>query len=182
VIKTATGLLVLLLALQDDPNLKYLKDRGFSIAKPKKDEWQFKDAGRINNSQVVVMHAVDEVTFEMYGTELDANKVGYDPKLSLDTVWKSLSSNPQYKDARQVGKIQTTTLPGNGAGGQKVWLLEMTMTTAQGPLEWKAYFFNGRENRSAYIIHIVTGQGLYAKHKADIESMLSSIRTYKIVK
>ena len=53
----------------------------FAIQKPpKKDEWQFKDQGKLKKSQLVVVHVVDDVSIEMYSEELEADKVNYDPK------------------------------------------------------------------------------------------------------
>lgn len=175
--------LVVLFALQDDPNLKYLKERGFSISKPaKKDEWQFAEKGRFEVSQAIITNVVDDLSIEMYSQVLEQNKLNYDPKLSLENLWLSVSSNGSYKDAKQVGKIQPTTLPNKGAGGQRVWLLDMTLTADGVPIEWKAYCFVGHENRSGYLLYVYGKQGLYAKHKADIETMLGSVKTYKIPK
>ena len=182
--KTAISLVVMLFALQaDDPNLKYLKERGFSISKPpKKDEWQFKDSGRFKKSQLVVQNIVTDVSIEMYSEELDSDKINYDPKYTLERLWKSVSSNGDYKEVKQIGKIQATTFPNKGAGGQRVWLLDMTLNLEDMPMEWKAYCFVGHENRSGFIVYVLSKAGLYAKHKADLEYMLSTIKTYKIPK
>lgn len=181
--KLSISSLLVLCLLQDDPNLKYLKERGFSIAKPaKKDEWQFKDKGHFSASQAVIMNVVDDCSVEMYSQVLDPSKLNYDPKFELESIWTSVSSNGMYKDVKQVGKIQSTTLPNKGAGGQRVWLLDMTLTMDSGPMEWKAYCFVGHENRSGYILYILSKSGLYAKHKADIEYMLGTIKTYKLPK
>jgi hypothetical protein len=182
--KIAVSLAVALLALQaDDPNLKYLKERGFSISKPpKKDEWQFKDKGRFTTSQLVVQNIVTDVSIEMYSEELNSDKLNYDPKYTLELLWKSVSSNGRYKEVKEVGKIAATTFPGKGAGGQRVWLLDMTLNIEDVPMEWKAYCFVGHENRSGFIVYVLSKAGLYAKHKTDLEYMLSTIKTYKIPK
>jgi hypothetical protein len=49
-------------------------------------------------------------------------------------------------------------------------------------MDWKVYCFIGHENRSGYLVHIVTKRGTTEKHKADIEGMLSSIKTFKLPK
>lgn len=174
-----------LMAFQSaDADLKYLKERGFSIQKPaKKDVWQFKDSGKLTRSQMVVAHAVDDVSIEMYSEELDIDKVNYDPKYTLEQDWKEISSNGQYTDAKLAKKLYSTTLPGRAASGVKVWLLEMTMKMKDGTaVEWKRYCFIGHENRSGYLLNILTKQGMYEKHQKEIELILSSIRTYKIPK
>lgn len=181
--KIVAGCLFVLFALQDDPNLKYLKERGFSIAKPaKKDEWQFRDKGHFTVSQAVIWNVVDDVSVEMYSQVLDPSKLNYDPKYELEQFWTSVSSNGQYKEVKQVGKIQSTTLPNKGAGGQKVWQLDMTLTMDSGPMEWKVYCFIGHENRGIYFVQILSKSGLYAKHKTDLEYMLGTIKTYKVPK
>jgi len=114
---------------------------------------------------------------------LNADKVNYDAKGSLEFAWKNISSDGRYKDCKQVGKIQSTTLPGKGAGGQRVYLLEMTMKFPDGtPMEWKMYCMIGHENRSGFMINVLTKEGGYAKHKTDLEWMLSTIKTHKIPK
>ena len=131
----------------------------------------------------MVAQVVDDVSIEIYSEELDTDKVNYDPKYTLEQHWKSVSSDGQWKEPKQVKKIEATTLPGRGASGVKAWLLDMTMKTADGTaLEWKEYCFIGHENRSGYILHVTSKQGMYEKHKKDIELILSSIRTYKIPK
>jgi hypothetical protein len=124
------------LALQAvDADTKYLKERGFSIQKPaKKDEWQFKDKGKLTKSQLAVSNVVDDVSIEMYSEELDADKVNYDPKYTLEQEWKSISSDGQYKEAKLVKNLEATDLPGRAASGVRVWLLEMTMKLADGTL------------------------------------------------
>lgn len=177
------GFLILCALPQEDPNLKYLPERGFAISKPpKKDEWQFKDKGRFQMSQAIILNVVDDMSIEMYSQVLDNNKLGYDPKLTLENLWTQTSSNGMYKDVKMVGKIAATTLPNRGAGGQRVWLLDMTLTTDGGPMEWKAYCFSSNENRGAYLIYVYSKQGLYAKHKADVEYMLGSVKCYKLPK
>lgn len=167
-----------------DADTKYLKEKGISIQKPaKKDEWQFKDQGRISKSQIVVTQVVDDVTIEIYSEELDADKVNYDPKYTLEQHWKSRSADGQYKEPKQVKKIEATTFPGRAASGVKVWLLDQTMKLQDGTaIEWKEYCFVGHENRSGYLVNVITKQGMYEKHKKDIEAILSSIKTYKIPK
>jgi len=170
-------------ALQEDPNLKYLADRGFSISRPpKKDEWQFKDKGHFTKSQAIVINVVDDMSVEMYSQVLDSNKLGYDCKATLETLWTETSSNGMYKDVKQIGKIAQTVLPGGGANGNKVFLLDMTLTMDSGPMEWKAYCFNSSVNRGVYLIYVLSKQGLYAKHKADVEFILGSVKTYKLPK
>ena len=44
------------------------------------------------------------------------------------------------------------------------------------------YCFIGHDNRSGYIVNVITKQGMYEKHKKDIKLILSSIKTYKIPK
>jgi len=175
-----------ILALQQraDSDTKYLKEKGISIQRPaNKDEWQFKDQGKFTKSQIVLVHVVDDVSIEIYSEELDADKVNYDPKYTLEQHWKLRSADGQYKETKQVKTIAATNFPGRAASGVKVWLLDMTMKFPDGtPMEWKEYCFVGHENRSGYIVNILTKQGLYEKHKKDIEAILSSIRTYKIPK
>lgn len=180
----AWTLLALAFRQAADPDTKYLKEKGISIQKPaKKDEWQFKDDGKITASQIVVAHVVDDVSIEIYSEELDTDKVNYDPKYTLEQHWKLRSADGQYKEPKQVGKIQATSFPGRAASGVKVWLLDMTMKLKDGTaIEWKEYCFIGHENRSGYILNIISKQGMYEKHKKDIEAILSTIKTYKIPK
>ena len=133
-------------------------------------------------SQAIIWNVVSDASVEMYSQVLDPSKLNYDPKLELEALWTSVSSNGAYKDVKQVGKIQSTNLPNKGAGGQKVWLLDMTLTMESGPMEWKAWCFIGHENRGVYFIYILSKSGLYAKHKADIEYMLGTVKTYKLPK
>jgi hypothetical protein len=178
------GALVALAAFQaDDANTKYLKEKGFSIQKPKKDEWQFQNKGNLTRSQLIIKNVVSDASIEMYSEPLNENKLKYDLKGSLELLWKEISTNGDYKNVSQVGKIWTTDLPGKGLAGQKVWLLDMTVTFPSGkPMEWKSYCFQGRENRSIFFVNVVTKEGDYAKHKTDLEWMLSTIKTYRIPK
>ena len=105
------------------------------------------------------------------------------PKYSMEQSWKAISSDGQYKEAKQAKKLDSTNFPGRAASGVKVWLLDMTMKLSDGtPIEWKQHCFIGHENRAGYIVHVITKEGEYEKHKADINLMLSSIKTYKIPK
>lgn len=178
------AVLGLLLAQAPEADIKYLKEKGISIQKPaKKDEWQFKDSGKLTRSQIVVAHVVDDVSIEVYSEELEADKVNYDPKYSMEQSWKRISSDGQYKDAKQAKKLSMGNFPGRAASGVKVWILDMTMKLSDGAaIEWKQHCFIGHENRAGYIVHVVTKEGMYAKHKADIDLILSSLRTYKIPK
>ena len=182
--KLAMSALVALAALQaDDANTKYLKERGFSIQKPKKDEWQFQDKGNLTRSQLVIKNVVSDATIEMYSEPLNEDKLKYDCKASLEKQYKFIQTDGDYKDVKQVQKIWTTDLPGKGLAGQKVWLLDMTATFPNGkPMEWKIYCFQARENRGIFMVNVVTKEGDYAKHKTDLEWMLSTIKTYKIPK
>ena len=48
--------------------------------------------------------------------------------------------------------------------------------------DWRMWCWVARENRALYKVHVISGDGLYDKHKKDIEYILSTIRTYKIPK
>jgi hypothetical protein len=167
-----------------DADTKYLKEKGISIQKPaKKDEWQFKDSGKLTRSQIVLTNVVDDVSIEIYSEELDTDKVNYDPKYTLEQHWKLRSADGQYKEPKQVGKITATNFPGRAATGVRVWLLDQTMKLADGTgIEWKEYCFIGHENRSGYIVNVISKAGMYEKYKKDIELILSSIKTYKLPK
>jgi len=174
----------LLLVQADDPDTKVLKERGFSIQRPpKKEEWHFKDKGKLTKSQMVLSHVVDDISIEMYSEELDSDKVNYDAKYTLEQNWKSISSDGQYKDVKMLGKISNSTLPGRGASGVKVWLLQMTLKSPDGtPWEWKQYCFVGHENRSGFLLNIISGAGMQEKYKKDTDYILSTVKTFKIPK
>lgn len=178
------AILGLLLVQEENPDLKYLKEKGISIQKiAKKEEWQFKDQGKLTRSQIVISHVTEDISIEVYSEELEVDKVNYDPKYSMEQSWKRISADGQFKEPKQAKKLSSTNFPGRAASGVKVWLLDMTMKLADGTaIEWKQHCFIGHENRAGYIVHVITKEGGYAKHKADIDLMLSSIKTYKIPK
>jgi hypothetical protein len=167
-----------------EADVRYLKEKGISIQKPaKKDEWQFKDSGKLRASQIILAQVVDDISIEIYSEELDTDKINYDPKATLERDWKLRSSDGQYKEAKQVKKIEATNFPGRAASGVKVWLLDQTFKLQDGSaFEWKEYCFIGHENRSGYVVNVLSKGGMYAKHKEEIDLILSSIKTYKIPK
>ena len=175
---------IILLLQAAEPDTQSLKERGFSIQKPpKKDEWQFKDKGKLTKSQMVLANVVDDLSIEMYSEELESDKVNYDPKYTLEQNWKTISSDGQYKDVKMLGKISNSTLPSRAASGVKVWLLQMTLKSPEGtPWEWKQYCFVGHENRSGFLLNIISNVGMQEKYKKDIDYILSTIKTFKVSK
>ena len=165
-------------------DVHYDPARGISVQRPpKKEEWKFKTAeGKLKSSQVIVHQIVDDVSIEFFMVEPDPKKGSFDPQKELEAVVKELGKGESFTDVSQK-KLEQAALPGNGAGGAKGWYLEATMKTKAGALlEWRQYCFVSRENRCLYIATILNGEGAYQKNKKDIDLILSSVRTYKIVK
>jgi hypothetical protein len=185
---------VVLLGAQEkgqNPDLKYLPAWGISVMrppKPKNEEWDLKDApARLSASKLSVSHKVDDlaIDFTIVAPAPDEGLVAhdFDPKAEAAGLIKGLSESPNYKDAKQKGEVRSQKLPGNAASGVNAYYVEMTCKTQDDKsLEWRVWTFVAKENRSLFLVWLITGEGMYTKYNREIQYILSSIKTWKLEK
>ncbi len=166
-----------------NPDLLYKRDLGVSISKPpKNDEWAFKDQGYFASSKLVVGHRVDTLTIEIFTGDKATGFSYIDTKGSSENFWKGMSGDPKNKDAKKVGEIKASKLPGGGAGGVQCQFLDMTFTRDDKPYELKSWCFIGKENQGFYNVVLICEKDMYQKHRRIADYCLASIRTWKLPK
>jgi len=166
-----------------NPDLLYKKDLGISISKPpKNEEWDFKDKGYFANAQLIVGHRVDTLWIEIFTQDKAGGFTYYDTKGSSENMWKNISGDAKNKDAKKVGEIKTSKLPGGGAGGVQCHMLDMTYTRDDKPYELRSWCFIGKDNQNFYNVVMVSEKDMYKKHQKVADFCLASIRTWKLPK
>ena len=71
-------------------------------------------------------------------------------------------------------------MPGRGADGATVYLIDMTVTNMQDKeIEIRSYVFIGKKNRAFYDIRVTNPKGVYTKYKKYVDYSLSTVRTWK---
>ncbi len=162
------------------PDLHQNADYGFSFQKPAgKAEWAFATAGgKLRSSRIVVKHQTDDITFEI-AVQLPVSD-SYDPRKAAESEHVDQVASDANKEVRK-RKLEDTTLPGRAASGVRVWHLDMLLRDKDDKFtEWRLWCLVGRENRCLYKVGVVCPQGLYEKHRKDVEAMLGSLRTTKL--
>lgn len=173
-----------------NPDVIVKEDLGIQIQKPpKNEEWEFKDQGQLQGSQVVVAHKVDTLTVEIFVQEPEGSTGGlsvgvWDPRAAAVSQWESISKSPSFKDAKiKSDPSKGTKLPGGAASGVGAYHLDMTMKTKEEKtLEWKMWVFVAKESRCLVKISIIGEEKLYAKHKRFVDFIVSSLQTLRLPK
>jgi hypothetical protein len=173
-----------------NPDLLYKKEVGISISKPpKNEEWEFKDQGQLQGSQVVVAHKVDTITIEVFVQEPEGSSGGlsvgvWDPRAAAVNQWEAISKSPNFKDAKiKSDPSKGTKLPGGAASGVGAYHLDMTMKTKEEKtLEWKMWVFVAKESRCLVKVSIMGEEKLYTKHRKFVDFIVSSLQTLRLPK
>jgi len=174
---------VLLLCPRQDPknpDLHYNKDLGLSLQKPAgAEDWSFKTKdGRVPGSRVIVAHAKENLSVEVV-VQLPTSD-SYDPKRVAEDEYTQRLADGSWKEVRKK-KLEDQCLPGKGAGGARAWYVELVLRDKEDRFtEWRQWNFVGRENRCLYKVCVVGPEGAYEKVKKDVESILGSIRVWKL--
>lgn len=175
--------LLLLAARQDpkNPDLHVNADYGFSVQKPAGADWTFETTGgRLRQSRLLVRHKSDPISVEVAVYLPVSNS--YDPKRAAEEEYTEQAASDVHKEVRK-RKLEDATLPGKAAGGARGWYLEMLLRDkADKFTEWRMWIFVGRENRCLYKICVTSPEGAYEKHRKEIESILSSLKTARLAR
>ena len=174
------ALLALALAQEPgNPDLKWIKEQGFSIMKPpKNEEWGFRDKAFYADSKAVVGHKVDTLTIEV----LSFNVQNWDAKKQAEAELAKFTGNAKLTITNKKDLFQSK-LPGGAASGARAWAFEVDYKPEGGVAsEARLWTFPGRENQNGFIVLMVGDAGMYKKHQKAADYILSSIKTWKIPK
>ncbi len=165
-----------------NPDLHFNKDLGISLQKPAGNEdWSFKaGGGRVQGARVAVVHARENISIEV--VVLLPTSDSYDPKRAAEDEYTQRVADGAWKEVRR-RKLEDMFLPNKGAGGIRAWYVEMLMRDKDDKFtEWRQWNFVGRENRCLYKVCVVGGEGAYEKLRKDADSILGSIKIWRLPK
>ncbi len=169
-----------------NPDLKYVKEQGFSIMKPvKNEEWGFKDKGFYQDSKAIIYHKVDTLTIEVLSfVQFDALTSGkvWDAKKQAEAELAKFTGNTQITINSKKEPHQAR-LPMAGAGNVNAWHVTVNYKAEDGKaMDARIWTFVGRESQNAYIVAMIGEDGMYKKHQKAADFIFSTLKIWKIPK
>lgn len=186
----AFALLALPVWPQDPPKERVVDEaKGFSISKPKGEEWKVTEGGEnakvYKETQAVVSHRIDELTIEvLITTKGEREKWAEYPDIAHKFVEQLGQKDGKAIEGRKVKtrKDEKAKFPGNGQ--PNAWFLDLEVRdNDKVGLTLRYWLFVDKQNPHNLVnVFIVASDEIYKKYQKEIALVLSGLQTFKAKK